>query len=169
MSLLYWQFRRKWICPECGNREETSGHCAIKYCNKCYTRMGEEEMVQQDEKGCYHPTKVFPCDCGSEGVMVAIKPDDRFEEPYVNMAFWSFGNSLSPFLSGWERIKYAWHILKGGSPWSSMVGMTPQVAKNLANHILYLVSKINEKKKDKSHTLVNWPRNSILREDKSDG
>lgn len=98
-------------------------------------------MVQLDGKGEWGPTKVFPCDCGSEGVVVTIEEDEDF--PYINMAFWEFNPKLGggDSLSRWERIKYAWHILRGGSPWTAMVGMTFGTAKNLANHIVYLLAK----------------------------
>ena len=98
-------------------------------------------MVQLDEKGGWGPTKIFPCDCGSEGVVVAVEEDEDYS--YINMAFWEFNSKLGggDKLTRWERIKYAWHILRGGSPWAAMVGMSFGTAKNLANHIVYLLAK----------------------------
>lgn len=105
-------------------------------------------MVQSDEKGNYLPTKVFPCDCGTEGVVVAVELDEEIiGYPYINMAFWDCGSKLGggDRLTRWERIKYAYHILRGGSPWTGMVGMSGTTARNLANHIIYLLSKSKRK------------------------
>ena len=120
-------------------------------------------MVQQDEKGRWLPTKCFPCDCGSEGVVVSVEEDEDFcdcaDAPYINLAFWEHNpNPLAENkeLSVWRRVKYAWRILRGGSLWTGMVCMNNSTSKNFANHILYLLNK--SKKKDKQKPLVDWPK-----------
>ena len=119
-------------------------------------------MVQQDEKGNWHPTKLFPCDCGSEGAMVTIEEDEELFDckggPFINMSFWEFQTPLDDsghlHLSNWSRIKYAWWILRGRSPWTGMVWMRAATAKNLAHHILYLISKAKRKEKRKEKPIV---------------
>ena len=119
-------------------------------------------MMQMDKKGNWLPTKTFPCDCGSEGIVVAVEEDTDLDEfvgsPFINLAFWEFGSKLEKGfgLTKWDRIKYAFHILRGRSPWTSMVGLRSDVAKNLAHHILYLINK-SKKSENKSKPLVDWP------------
>jgi hypothetical protein len=107
-------------------------------------------MVQSDSKGYYCPTKVFPCDCGTEGVVLAVVEDEELPDHFINMAFWECGSKLGggDSLTHWERIKYAWHILRGGSPWTSMVCMNKATARNLANHIIYLLGKAKQRKRE---------------------
>lgn len=112
-------------------------------------------MMQSDEKGNWHPTKIFPCDCGSEGTMVTIEEDAELFDcegaPFIGMSFWEFQAKLDDsghlHMSRWSRIKYAWGILRGKSPWTDMVWMRAAVAKNLAHHILYLIGKAKSKEK----------------------
>jgi len=110
-------------------------------------------MVQRDKDGNFIPTKVFSCDCGTEGVVVAIELDsESMGSPFVNMAFWNCGSKLGggDGLTRWERIKYAYHILRGGSPWTAMVGMSEATARNLANHLIYLLGKAKKVSLEKS-------------------
>lgn len=119
--------------------------------------------MQQDKKGNWVPTKVFPCDCGSEGVTVVVEEDKDFFDcqgaPFIGMGFWEFRSKLESRagLTRWERIKYAWHILRGRSPWVDMVWMRSSTAKNLANHIRYLVHKAG-KFDNLTKPLVDWPK-----------
>ena len=127
-------------------------------------------MVQADKKGRWLPTKCFPCDCGSEGVIVSVEEDEDFcdckDAPYINLAFWEHKVPLEKDkgLSYLQRIKYAWRILRGKSLWSDMVCMDSSTSKNFANHIFYLLNKA--KKKDTTKPLVDWPENERIREDK---
>jgi len=119
-------------------------------------------MVQMDKEGNRLPTKLFPCDCGSEGLMVSVVEDEelnKFEgSPFINIAFWEMGWKLESQtgLSKWGRIKYAWHILRGKSPWMDMVGMRSATARNFANHILYILNKAR-KSGPTSKPLIDWP------------
>jgi len=122
-------------------------------------------MVQSDKKGVWQPTKIFPCDCGTEGLVVVVEEDKDFFDcegaPFVGISFWQFGSKFeNNTLSRWERIKYALHILRGKSPWTDQVWMRSTTAKNLANHILYLVNKVR-KSNDSSKPLVDWPKEKI--------
>lgn len=122
-------------------------------------------MMQQDEKGRWLPTKVYPCDCGSKGVVVSVEEDEDFcdcaDAPYINLAFWGHRTPLEKDkgLTYWKRIKYAWRILMGRSLWTSMVSMNKSTAKNFAHHILYLIGKSTKKEEQKP--LVDWPKEEI--------
>jgi len=129
-------------------------------------------MMQQDDEGRWLPTKVFPCDCGSEGVAVSVEDDEDFcdcaDAPFINLAFWEHCTPLEKDkgLAYRQRIKYAWRILRGKSLWTSMVCMSGSTAKNFAHHILYIISKST--KKEESKPLVDWPKNEQIQEDGPD-
>ena len=130
-------------------------------------------MTQMDEKGYNHPTKVFPCECGMGGVMVTIEEDEDFLDcdgaPFLGISFWEMRAKLESRagLTRWERVKYAWHILRGGSPWANMVWMRAEVAKKLANHITYVLNRA-KKPTNPSKLLVDWPKNGKPVEDKEE-
>jgi len=91
-------------------------------------------------------TKFFPCDCAGEGLTVSISKDVELEGckggPFFDISFWACNPKFDgDGLSMWERIKYAWRILNGGSLWADMVILEAKVARHLANHILYLLRK----------------------------
>ena len=106
-------------------------------------------------------TKLFPCDCMGEGIVVTVEEDDDFFNCegtlFIGMAFWELQAKMDDHgrlhMSRWERVKYAWRILRGHSPWTDMVWMKAKIAQNLANHILYLISR-SKKKVDESKMLV---------------
>ena len=76
-----------------------------------------------------HPTKVFPCDCGGEGIAVTkhhdkddisegevvVSPDsaldDCSESPYIRLSFWEFGHHRQGRWSLWQRLKMAYQIV----------------------------------------------------------
>jgi len=118
--------------------------------------------------------KIFPCNCCGEGLTVTVEKDVietnrvstnrkwwQFWKPkyewkiegenkpivYINIAFWEYTskNGRGNQLARWDRIKYAWHILRGKSPWTDMIMLSPKVARNFANHILYLLDKNRDK------------------------
>ena len=111
-------------------------------------------MMQHDENNNWIPTKVFPCDCGMEGCTITVEEESWMGDcegaPFIGVAFWEMEHKLDSVsgMSLWGRIKYAVHILRGKSPWTDMVLMRSDVAKNFANHILYLLGKENKKKKE---------------------
>ena len=102
-----------------------------------------------------HPEKVFPCDCQSEGLVVVQQEellDDCEGAPFIDIAFWQFGHINEK----WEwkyRIKVIWHVIRTGKPFVDMVMFRSNVARNFANHILYLLDK-HKKKKSSQEPLV---------------
>ena len=108
-----------------------------------------------------HPSKLFPCDCMGEGFTVSklyddedisegevlVSEDKKFrdyqEAPFIQLSFWEYGNCNSPkyFCNLWWRLKTAWHVFRDGSAWPDQVIMKAKHARNLANHILYIIGK----------------------------
>lgn len=113
-----------------------------------------------------NPTKIFPCDCMGEGLVVTVEKNvdlkDYDRSPFIDIAFWEYTskNGEGNQLTKWERIKYAWHILKGNSPWADMITMNAKVARNFAHHILYLISK-NENKDSKQKPIFEDQGNDV--------
>ncbi|MHA1302530.1 MAG: hypothetical protein ACTSPI_02365 [Candidatus Heimdallarchaeaceae archaeon] len=111
------------------------------------------------------PSKLFPCDCGGEGITVlkmydtkdiseneVIASEDKSlrefdESPFIQLSFWEHGCCKNPKWSWWWRLKIAWYVFRDGSPWPDMVIMKAKHARNLANHILYIINKGEEEKK----------------------
>jgi len=128
-------------------------------------------VAQMDDKGYFHTAKVFPCECGTEGAMVTIEEDDEFFDmegaPFICLSFWEMTSKFNSRVgfTRWEKIKYAWGILRGKSPWTDMVWMRAATAKNLAHHILYLISKAKSREKErKEEPIFDRPKNKIVKE-----
>ena len=111
------------------------------------------------------PTKLFPCDCMGEGIVVTkihdledisegevlVEEDKDFrdvkESPFINLSFWEYGQRTHGKWSWWWKLKIAWHVFRKGAPWPDMVILKAATAKNLAHHILYIISKGEKEKK----------------------
>lgn len=112
-----------------------------------------------------HPSKLFPCDCMGEGITVSklydtedisenevmVKEDKEIRDcegsPFIQLSFWEYGHSTKGRWSWWWRLKIAWYVFRKGSPWPDMVVMKVTTARNLANHILYIIKKGEREKK----------------------
>ncbi len=107
------------------------------------------------------PTKVFPCDCMGEGI--AVTSSDLFDEeegeilvsedkrlrdcqgaPFIEFSFWEFGHPTHGRWGIWDRLRMAYHVFKHKSPWPDMVIMEAKKAKSFANHVLYVISKVEK-------------------------
>jgi len=108
-----------------------------------------------------NPTKVFPCDCMGEGLVVVHQEeetDDCEGSPFIEIAFWQIGHEqIKKYTHAgfdlWWRLKLAWRVFRKGMPFEDMVILRDKVAKNFAYHILYLLSK-NKKKQEMGEPLV---------------
>jgi len=101
------------------------------------------------------------------------------ESPFIQLSFWEFGVSKNPRWNWWWRLKIAWHVFREGSAWPDQVIMKASVAKNLANHMLYMIGKAQKEMKmaNKQPPLVKeepssgrifedvWPRKESPTED----
>jgi len=105
------------------------------------------------------PSKLFPCDCMGEGITVTplsdkddisegevlVSEDKELrnccESPFIQLSFWEFGVCKNPRWNWWWRLKIAWRVFRDGSAWPDQVIMKAKHARNLANHILYVINK----------------------------
>ena len=97
-----------------------------------------------------HPTKIFPCDCMGEGLVVRVEPvsEDCIGGPFIEMGFWQFGHK--PDKWSWREIlKACYYNIRRKSFWTDMVVLNSKVAKNLAYHIVYLIEKEQKVKTQK--------------------
>lgn len=102
---------------------------------------------------------IFPCDCMSEGLVVVAESDDdrRFDgSPFIHIAFFGMGGYADGRLTWRNRLRWVWKILRTGNPFEDMVTLRASVAKNMANHILYLLSR-NKTAKPELDYLVKLP------------
>lgn len=111
-------------------------------------------MFSLDSKGYWEPTKMFPCDCGGEGLTMTLFVDDSSDfgdEDYFDLALWQQAMKWKKQDSmPWKaRLRCAWDSLRG-QPWRSQVSMTVDTARNLANYILYQIAKRKDTKKPES-------------------
>jgi len=95
-----------------------------------------------------NPTKIFPCDCMGEGLVVVKQDEDTNDcigGPFIEMGFWNFGHVSEKRDWKW-RLRTCWYILRKGTCWTDMVIMKARTAKNFAYHIIYLLNKDKERK-----------------------
>jgi len=94
-----------------------------------------------------NPTKVFPCECMGEALVVKVEKEieERVGAPFLEIGFWQYGHGGDK-LSWKQVLRTCWHILRKRSLWMDMVTMRAEVAKNLAHHILYLIDKEKKNK-----------------------
>ena len=103
---------------------------------------------------------IFPCDCGTEGIVVVKEAQDEREfdgSPFINLMFFGVGSYSDGRLSWWNRLRWVWKIFRTGNPFEDMVILRSNVAKNMAYHILYLLERSKPKKVDVVKYLVDLP------------
>jgi hypothetical protein len=95
----------------------------------------------------------------SEGLVVVAEAADEREcegSPFIHVAFFGMGAYADGRLTWWNRLRWVWKILRTGNPFEDMVTLRSNVAKNMANHILYLLSR-NKTIKPELDYLVKLP------------
>lgn len=91
------------------------------------------------EKDDLFATKLglFRCDCITEGIVVMRLDDDNNGcegAPFIELAFWQYGQV---HIHNWRyKLRYIWRIITKGTPYTDMVWMRKEQAKDLANEIL---------------------------------
>ena len=114
------------------------------------------------------PAKIFPCDCGAEGVVVVANAGEPYGPdvdggPFIDLALFSMGGYRDGRLRWWGRLRWAWRIIRTGNPYDDMVTLRAGVAKNLAYHILYLIDKNKPQPKNNSASyLVPLPESNVM-------
>jgi hypothetical protein len=102
---------------------------------------------------------LFPCDCGTEGIVIVAEMEDEREiegAPFISMAFFGIGPYSDNRLPLHARLRWIWQMIRTGNPFEDMVTLRSNVAKNMANHILYLLSR-NKTTKPELDYLVKLP------------
>lgn len=81
--------------------------------------------------------KHYECDCGAH-IVVTGHPykDYPSEHEVMDMALFSYGGGDRYPLSIRERLRWVWHILKTGTPFTDTVVLNKGVAKKLATDLL---------------------------------
>jgi len=126
--------------------------------------------------------KIFPCDCCTEGITMTVfecmddevavvardgEAEDNISYYALRFAFWGVGGYDDKRLNLWQRLRLMWYVWKHGHGYVNMVAMTPKVAKQYANHILYRVEQIQKRIDQKPDELKDqscqddkkWPEN----------
>jgi hypothetical protein len=70
---------------------------------------------------------IIKCECGAESLEIK-KEDDMFE-----VSLWRLGRV--PLMSIKERIRWCWHILRNGYPWTDSIILTNKNAKMISDYI----------------------------------
>jgi len=98
-------------------------------------------------------TKYYDTEDISEGEVLMSESKDLRDcegSPFIQLSFWEFGVCKNPRWNWWWRLKIAWHVFREGSAWPDQVVMKAAHARNLANHILYIITKGEQvKRKEK--------------------
>lgn len=80
--------------------------------------------------------KFIECSCHTEGIMVSGEYlQDGDPEPFVDMAYWAEGYDGRK-LGFWQRLRFAFHILRTGKPWNDMICLDKKSAEELVWHLV---------------------------------
>ena len=72
-------------------------------------------------------TEFVKCDCYAHACEVSV------EDGLVEVCMWSIGHDPQTRTTLGERIRWAWHDLFGGRPWSDEMVLSPGSARRLAD------------------------------------
>ncbi len=96
--------------------------------------------IESDAEGYRKVSKVFPCDCGSEGLCVEVREDIDLKDGSleVDISFFKHEPKYSKIgrMDWLSRFWCVWAALKG-QPWTAMVTMRENIAIEFATHILF--------------------------------
>lgn len=108
--------------------------------------MSDLEMVW-DFKGYTQCTRFFPCECGSEGLVlmnVDSWHDQCYGAPCIDIAFLTHASKYADTKMTWgSRFRYAWQCLRG-RPFADMVSLTRDVALQFAGSIIEAVERVED-------------------------
>jgi len=96
--------------------------------------------IKSDKYPCNKDSKelneIFFCECFSEGLMLSKYPEDR----QISIGFFQLGFYNKNKLSLKERLRWMWHILTTGMPYTDMVMLNDKNALDLAKTITNFVN-----------------------------
>ena len=75
-------------------------------------------------------SKFFKCQCGSEAIEIEVDDAVKVQSfpPEMYISLWSYG-SFSRVMSFKERLRWIWHILRTGMPWTDSITFDYKKAK----------------------------------------
>ena len=79
---------------------------------------------------------VFLCECGSEGLV--IEPDEEDKQIYVSLYDRMYQTASK---SIFERLRWCWHVLRTGEPWTDSIILDYETANRLADSLYRIVHK----------------------------
>ena len=77
--------------------------------------------------------RFYECDCTSEGIMLSYEMDDPY--PVIDIAFYTLGFNSCKELGLFQRLRWAWRILRKGTIWNDMVILRQSEAKKLGKDL----------------------------------
>jgi len=98
--------------------------------------------------------RFFECECAGEGILVSaeyyeeLNDSDGLEYPEITLAYWGEGFNGRKLSLG-QKLRLIWQIIKTGKPWNDMVCLTPEMAKELGEHLVQFSKKKPRKRKKK--------------------
>jgi len=94
--------------------------------------------------------QLYVCECNGEALVMDY---DRKDEELL-LAFWSVGNKHRSNTLTWrERLRWIWHVIITGQPYTDMVILSRDTARELAGEILastYAKKRTSRKRTEKT-------------------
>lgn len=82
--------------------------------------------------------KWIKCSCWGEAMQLSVDDDNQIE-----ICIWSTGLYNDHGLSWKEKIRWIWHLLKTGKPYTDMIMLSPESAKELNNWLSQYIKATN--------------------------
>lgn len=85
--------------------------------------------------------KFYECECSTEGIMLSY--EDTTSHPFttIDIAFFQQGVMSRFPLSFKAKLRYIWHILRTGQPFSDLIMLDQTTAKKLSSDLLRFAKK----------------------------
>ena len=83
--------------------------------------------------------KYYECSCHAQTIMAHFEEEDKT----VDLAF--FENYINGRLTLWQRLSFAWKILRTGIPWADMVILDRAEAEALGKDLISFTKKVGKK------------------------
>jgi hypothetical protein len=81
--------------------------------------------------------KYYECSCHAQIIMAHYDEEDGIK--LVDLAF--FSNYIDGRMTLWQRLRFAWQVLRTGTPWADMVVLDTEEAKRLGEDLISFVDK----------------------------
>jgi len=81
--------------------------------------------------------KYYECSCHAQVIMAHYDEEDGIK--LVDLAF--FSNHIDGRMTLWQRLRFAWKVLRTGTPWADMVVLDTDEAKRLGEDLIRFIDK----------------------------